>query len=106
MSESPKLSLRTPIKVLLVAGLAELACVLLVHSSHRVAVAVVSGQTLPLELGGGAASSVIGWFVVAAQMASVLVLPPIMIAATLSLLSGCILHVVANRPFQRRRAVR
>ncbi len=85
------------IKVGIVATLAEVACVVLVHSSHRAAVAVVSGQAVAGGLAGNA-SPLLGWLVVAAQMASVLVLPPVIL--------GCILHVVANRPFQRRRAVR
>jgi len=68
---------RTPIMVGIVAVLAELVCVLFVHGSHRAAVAVVSGQaTGDVEL---------GWLVVLAEMASVLVLPPVIIAAALGL---------------------
>jgi hypothetical protein len=88
----------TPIKAGAIASIAELACLLFVHSSHRAAVSVVSGQA--------AGDAVLGWLVVLAEMASVLVLPPVIIASVLALASRCILHVIANRPFQTRAAGR
>ncbi len=84
---------RTPITVGIVASLLELACFLLVHGSHRGAVAIVSGQAV-----GGELEACLGALVVLARMASVLVLPPVILAACL----GCILHVVASRAVRPR----
>ena len=104
-------SLRTPIIVGIIASIAELACILFVHGSHRAAVRVVSGQaarigSAPVDFGLGLGADLTGWLVVAAQMASVLVLPPVIFAVAVRLIGACILHVIANRAFQRRAAVR
>ena len=86
--------MKTPLKIGIVASITELGCVLFVHSSHREAVAVVSGQSA-----GSAFAPYWGWLVVLAEMVSVLVLPVLMLAA----LFGCILHLstlrrIAERP--------
>jgi hypothetical protein len=87
--------MKTPLTIGIVASVMQIACMFFVHGSHREAVAVVSGQA--------AGSAWLGWLVVLAEMVSVLVLPPIILAAVF----GCILHLIKpNRAFQSREAGR
>ena len=89
---------KSAIIVGLFASVLELACVLLVHSSLRASVAVISGQASP----GSGSPAWLGWLVVLAEMASVLVLPPVILASAIV----CMMHVIANRSFQSPKAVR
>jgi hypothetical protein len=58
---------------------------------------MLSGQAV-----AGASSALAGCVVVLAQMVSVLVLPPVIVACWVV----CIMHVIANRSFQSEKAVR
>ena len=86
---------RFPLVLVLIFVLVEALLFAFTHGPARASVAVVSG-------GGGGGGEGLGWLVVGAHMASVLVMPVLILTCALA----CSMHLLANRPFQRLPCIR